>query len=123
MKMLDFGLAKLTQADSSTPDGATVTLEEQTHPGQILGTVCYMSPEQVRGSVADYRADIFAFGAILYEMLTGKRGIPQADITRNNDRHSERGVMANISTLRPEVRNLAHSACASQTARLKRSPA
>ena len=72
VKILDFGLAKLTEADSSTPDDATVT-EEQTRPGQILGTVGYMSPEQVRGNVADHRADIFAFGAILYEMLTGKR--------------------------------------------------
>ena len=73
VKILDFGLAKLTQAEASTPDGATITLEEQTHPGQILGTVGYMSPEQVRGAAADHRADIFAFGAILYEMLTGQR--------------------------------------------------
>jgi serine/threonine protein kinase/Tol biopolymer transport system component len=73
VKILDFGLAKLTQADAATPEGATVTLEEQTRPGQILGTVGYMSPEQVRGKAADHRADIFAFGAILYEMLTGKR--------------------------------------------------
>jgi serine/threonine protein kinase len=73
VKILDFGLAKLTQGDAATPDGATVTLEEQTRPGQILGTVGYMSPEQVRGKAADHRADIFSFGAILYEMLTGKR--------------------------------------------------
>ena len=73
VKILDFGLAKLTQSDAATPDGATVTLEEQTLPGQVLGTVGYMSPEQVRGRAADHRADIFAFGAILYEMLTGKR--------------------------------------------------
>ena len=73
VKILDFGLAKLTQADPATSDGATLTLEEQTHPGEILGTVGYMSPEQVRGKAADHRTDIFAFGAILYEMVTGKR--------------------------------------------------
>jgi eukaryotic-like serine/threonine-protein kinase len=73
VKILDFGLAKLTQPDSPVPDAATVTLEEQTHSGQILGTVGYMSPEQVRGKAVDHRADIFAFGAILYEMLTGSR--------------------------------------------------
>lgn len=72
-KILDFGLAKLTHADAATPDGDTVTLDEQTDPGQILGTVGYMSPEQVRGKAADHRTDIFAFGAILYEMVTGKR--------------------------------------------------
>jgi serine/threonine protein kinase/Tol biopolymer transport system component len=72
-KILDFGLAKLTQAKAATADGPTATLQERTDPGQVLGTVGYMSPEQVRGKTADHRADIFAFGAILYEMLAGKR--------------------------------------------------
>jgi Tol biopolymer transport system component len=72
-KILDFGLAKLTQADAATPDGDTITLEEQTRPGEVLGTVGYMSPEQVRGKGVDHRTDIFAFGAILYEMVTSKR--------------------------------------------------
>jgi eukaryotic-like serine/threonine-protein kinase len=72
-KILDFGLAKLTQDKSRGADGAAVTLQEHTDPGRVLGTVGYMSPEQVRGEAADHRADIFAFGAILYEMLTGKR--------------------------------------------------
>jgi eukaryotic-like serine/threonine-protein kinase len=69
VKILDFGLAKLTQAKAATEDGPTVTLQERTEPGMVLGTVGYMSPEQVRGKTADHRADIFAFGAILYEML------------------------------------------------------
>ncbi len=73
VKILDFGLAKLTQSNAASSDGDTVTLKEQTQAGQILGTVGYMSPEQVRGTTADHRADIFAFGAILYEMLAGKR--------------------------------------------------
>ena len=73
VKILDFGLAKLTEAKAAPADGPTVTLPERTEPGAVLGTVGYMSPEQVRGKTADHRADIFAFGAILYEMLTGKR--------------------------------------------------
>ncbi len=73
VKILDFGLAKLTDANTASADGPTVSLREHTEPGLVLGTVGYMSPEQVRGKEADHRADIFAFGAILYEMLTGQR--------------------------------------------------
>ena len=72
-KILDFGLAKLTQAQGANADDATVTYGEATNPGQVVGTVGYMSPEQVRGEPADARSDIFAVGAILYEMLAGKR--------------------------------------------------
>ncbi len=70
VKILDFGLAKLTP-EALTPDAAT--LASQTEPGVVLGTVGYMSPEQVKGQVADYRTDLFSFGAILYEMLAGRR--------------------------------------------------
>ena len=70
VKILDFGLAKLTRPEI-TSDAAT--LASQTEPGSVMGTVGYMSPEQVRGHVADHRSDLFSFGAILYEMLTGKR--------------------------------------------------
>ncbi len=73
VKILDFGLAKLTETKAALADGPTVSAQEGTEPGVVLGTVGYMSPEQVRGKSADSRADIFAFGAILYEMLTGKR--------------------------------------------------
>ncbi len=76
VKILDFGLAKL--APSAGVDGATVTYREETTPGQVLGTVGYMSPEQVRGEPADARSDIFALGAILYEMLTGQRAFKRA---------------------------------------------
>jgi len=72
IKILDFGLAKLIHVPhAQEPD--TPTLTEGTEPGMVLGTVGYMSPEQVRGHEADGRADLFGFGAILYEMLTGKR--------------------------------------------------
>ena len=72
VKILDFGLAKLTQPQSSSEHSA-LTQTEGTEAGVVMGTVGYMSPEQVRGQGADHRADIFAFGAILYEMLAGKR--------------------------------------------------
>lgn len=72
VKILDFGLAKLTPCPAMT-DRDTPTATQGTEPGVVMGTVGYMSPEQVRGKPADHRADIFALGAILYEMMTGKR--------------------------------------------------
>jgi eukaryotic-like serine/threonine-protein kinase len=73
VKILDFGLAKLTRPESMSADGDAATLQAATEAGMIMGTVGYMSPEQVRGKPADARSDIFAFGAILYEMVSGKR--------------------------------------------------
>jgi len=73
VKILDFGLAKLTQSQASSSDGPTATFRQETTPGQVMGTVGYMSPEQVRGEAADARSDIFALGVMLYEMLTGRR--------------------------------------------------
>jgi serine/threonine protein kinase/Tol biopolymer transport system component len=72
LKILDFGLAKLTQPQPES-DGAGPTQTHGTEPGTVMGTAGYMSPEQVRGADTDQRTDIFAFGAILYEMLTGRR--------------------------------------------------
>ena len=72
VKILDFGLAKLVEPGTpKTHAGDTRTLG--TEPGTVLGTVGYMAPEQVRAEPTDHRADIFAFGVILYEMLTGER--------------------------------------------------
>jgi len=73
VKILDFGLAKQEQAAKplGSPDAPTRTAS--TSPGVVLGTVAYMAPEQVRGQVLDHRADLFAFGALLYELLTGRR--------------------------------------------------
>ena len=72
LKILDFGLARLLPQRGEVEVNAP-TMSELTDPGTVMGTVGYMSPEQVRGKPADHRADIFAFGAMLYEMLTGKR--------------------------------------------------
>jgi serine/threonine protein kinase/Tol biopolymer transport system component len=77
VKILDFGLAKVAQVQGSWTESA-ITVGSETKPGVVLGTVGYMSPEQVRGEVADYRADIFAFGAILYEMLNGTRAFQKS---------------------------------------------
>jgi hypothetical protein len=72
VKILDFGLAKLI-LEPAVPGGSLVTTAGETEPGVILGTVGYMAPEQVRGEAADQRSDIFAFGAVLYEMLFGQQ--------------------------------------------------
>src|SRR5215472_11552191 len=74
VKILDFGLAKQNLAESGLAgETPTMTGASPTSPGTVLGTVGYMSPEQVRGQAVDHRSDIFSFGAILYEMVAGKR--------------------------------------------------
>jgi tetratricopeptide (TPR) repeat protein len=72
VKLLDFGLAKLVRPEAAvTPDGTTVDREPRTESGTVLGTMGYTSPEQLRGEAANARSDIFAFGCVLYEMLSG----------------------------------------------------
>jgi len=71
-KLLDFGLAK-RPGPTVAPGSPTLSLERQTDPGTVMGTVGYMSPEQVRGESVDHRSDIFSFGAVLFEMLAGRR--------------------------------------------------
>ncbi|HTH02057.1 MAG TPA: protein kinase [Vicinamibacterales bacterium] len=72
-KILDFGLAKVHSADGADSGASNRSTMLGTDPGLVLGTAGYMAPEQVRGLPADHRADIFAFGCVLYEMLSGKR--------------------------------------------------
>jgi len=78
VKILDFGLAKLQPSKAASAEGPTASFQQQTSPGHVLGTVGYMSPEQVRGQAADTRSDIFGAGAVLYEILTGKRAFHKA---------------------------------------------
>jgi hypothetical protein len=73
VKILDFGLAKKAIAEEASDATNTPTASKHTEPGVVLGTVGYMSPEQVKGKPADHRSDIFSFGAILHEMLSGTR--------------------------------------------------
>ena len=77
LKILDFGIAKLLEPGSQSPDPDSPA---QTQTGTILGTMGYMAPEQVRGRPADRRSDIFSAGAILYEMLSGKRAFKAASM-------------------------------------------
>jgi pimeloyl-ACP methyl ester carboxylesterase len=105
VKVLDFGLAKLTGAEPPLADtlagGATVP-GTITTPGVLLGTIDYMAPEQIRGSTVDARADVFALGVVLYEMLTGRRpfaGSTSADVL-SAILHQE---PAPLATLRPDA--------------------
>ena len=73
VKILDFGLAKLTRTSSGSGGGSELPTMTGTTPGVVVGTVGYMSPEQASGLALDFRSDQFAFGSILYEMATGRR--------------------------------------------------
>src|SRR5215467_432394 len=103
VKILDFGLAKLSDPLPSSPAGPA------TEVGLVMGTVGYMSPEQVRGEAADYRTDFFAFGAILYEMLSGQRAFnePTAADTMsailNEDPH---GISQLVPTIPPAMQRV-----------------
>jgi eukaryotic-like serine/threonine-protein kinase len=82
IKILDFGLARALNGQAAADPSSSPTItNETTHPGVILGTAAYMSPEQARGETADKRTDIWAFGCVLYECLTGKRAFPGDTIT------------------------------------------
>jgi len=76
VKVVDFGLAKLTERPPVGDDESTVTVPPQTREGMIVGTASYMSPEQAAGRPVDARSDIFSFGSVLYEMVTGQRAFP-----------------------------------------------
>ncbi len=92
VKVLDFGLAKLTEQAPPGPNESTRTLKPTTEEGTIVGTAAYMSPEQAEGKRLDARSDIFSFGAVLYEMVTGRRAF---------QKDSKASTMAAILTQEP----------------------
>ena len=98
IKILDFGLAKLTHPEESESGSDSPTLTRGSEPGFVLGTVGYMSPEQVRGQPAGPASDLFSFGAILFELLTGKRAF-----------HGETAADTMSAILREEPPELAKS--------------
>jgi TolB-like protein/Tfp pilus assembly protein PilF len=80
VKVLDFGLAKLVAAASASDGSEALTLTKATRAGDLLGTPAYMSPEQLQGLAVDQRTDIWAFGCLMYELLTGRRPFPGASL-------------------------------------------
>jgi serine/threonine protein kinase/Tol biopolymer transport system component len=98
VKILDFGLAKLTAPPGNNGQSDVPTRKVHTDSGAVMGTVGYMSPEQVRGSVVDHRSDIFSFGTVLYEMLSGRRAF-----------HADSTVETLNAILKDEPRDLAVS--------------
>jgi eukaryotic-like serine/threonine-protein kinase len=77
VKLLDFGLAKLVEPESGGVSVMPTLAKPETHPGVVMGTVGYMSPEQASGEPLDFRSDQFSFGSILYEMTTGQKPFPR----------------------------------------------
>jgi serine/threonine-protein kinase len=88
VKILDFGLARVYEgnatADTDLPDSPTITAA-MTQQGVLLGTAAYMSPEQARGKRVDWRTDIWAFGCLLYELLTGELAFPGETVSDTRD--------------------------------------
>ena len=94
VKILDFGLAKTSESSASDPEDSPTRTLTQTRAGMILGTAAYMAPEQARGKPVDHRADIWAFGCVLYEMLTGKKAFSGETVT---------DILAAVVTKEPDL--------------------
>jgi len=109
VKVLDFGLAKLTEKSGIDQESPTETLGAQTGEGTILGTIAYLSPEQAQGLKLDPRSDIFSFGAVLYEMITGQR-FPRRnqgfDYRRNSEPRAGAACGDNATRARPHRASL-----------------
>jgi serine/threonine protein kinase len=105
VKVLDFGLAKVAGPASGQSEAATVA----TMPGMIVGTAAYMSPEQAEGKATDSQSDVFSFGSVLYEMLTGKRafaGQSNAALLAAVMRDDPQPVSAIRRDIPSEIRNI-----------------
>jgi hypothetical protein len=111
VKILDFGLAKLTEAAPADSDATLASLGSVTQAGVVMGTIGYMSPEQVRGKPADPRSDIFSFGAVLYEMLAGRRafqGDTPADLMSAILHHEPPELTATNQEISPALDHIVH---------------
>lgn len=112
VKILDFGLAKLSQSQSNGANANEQVLPAiASNPGMVMGTVGYMSPEQLHGQVVDCRADIFAFGVILYEMLVGERpflGVSAAETMSAILTQDAPELPASLSAQAPGLARLIH---------------
>jgi eukaryotic-like serine/threonine-protein kinase len=102
VKVLDFGLAKALESEPAQVNSNSPTMlsAAATNGGMILGTAGYMSPEQARGHAADQRSDIFSFGCVLYEMLTGRQTFPGDTVS---------DVLASVLAREPDLRALPHN--------------
>ena len=112
VKILDFGLAKMMSPDSGEPSGENLLNSptmpiDATQAGMILGTAAYMAPEQARGKPVDKRADVWAFGVVLYEMITGRRPFGRSTVAgsshaaANDDREDVASVLAAVIQSEP----------------------
>jgi serine/threonine protein kinase len=111
VKILDFGLAKMTRVLPPEEQTSAPTLSHPTEPGMVLGTVGYMSPEQVRGLAVDYRSDIFSFGTILYEMLSGRKAFGRrtaADTMAAILKEEPRELLESGSNISPALDRIVH---------------
>jgi serine/threonine protein kinase/Tol biopolymer transport system component len=124
VKVLDFGLAKIREAGPATNFSHSPTLLSGSVPGVIIGTAAYMSPEQAKGEELDRRTDIFSFGAVLYEMLTGKQAFSGDSVTQILARILEREPDWSLlpANVQPGIRKLLRL-CLEKAARRRRSDA
>jgi eukaryotic-like serine/threonine-protein kinase len=111
VKILDFGLAKLSESAGAGGADADATRDMATQAGVVMGTIGYMSPEQVRGKPADARSDIFSFGAVLYEMLAGRRafrGDSAADVMSSILKEDPPEITATNREISPALDRVVH---------------
>jgi len=115
VKVLDFGLAKLTELVGSGDSEATIDQPPRTEEGVIVGTAAYMSPEQTEGRKVDHRSDVFSYGAVLYEMITGQRAFPGAtrmSILAAILREEPKPVRESAPGVSPELEKIVTRCCA-----------